>query len=321
MVAHRPDWCISRQRVWGVPIVAFYCAGCEALLLDEAAGRARGRDHARRRGAPTSGTRGAAAELLPPGHALPQVRRRGVPQGDRHPRRLVRLRLQPRRGAGDPAGAALAGRDVPRGLRPASRLVPLLAAGGGGHARPRRPTAPSSPTASWWTARGGRCPSRWATTSPPRSSSRSTAPRCCACGWPPRTTPRTSGSPHEILNRLADAYRRIRNTFRFLLGTLADFDPERDRRPYERDGRARPLGPAAAGRADRAGAPGLRRVPVPRRLPRHPQLLRGGSLVALPRHHQGPALHVGARRPAPARRADRLLRGADRADAAHGARS
>ena len=29
----------------------------------------------------------------------------------------------------------------------------------------------------------------------------------------------------EILNRLADAYRRIRNTCRFLLGNLADFDP------------------------------------------------------------------------------------------------
>jgi isoleucyl-tRNA synthetase len=38
---------------------------------------------------------------------------------------------------------------------------------------------------------------------------------------------------NEILNRLADAYRRIRNTSRFLLGTLADFDPERDRRSYE----------------------------------------------------------------------------------------
>src|SRR5256885_2366944 len=35
MVAHRPDWTLSRQRVWGVPIVAFYCQGCGELLLDE----------------------------------------------------------------------------------------------------------------------------------------------------------------------------------------------------------------------------------------------------------------------------------------------
>ncbi len=26
MVSSRPDWCISRQRVWGVPIVVFYCS-------------------------------------------------------------------------------------------------------------------------------------------------------------------------------------------------------------------------------------------------------------------------------------------------------
>jgi len=37
----------------------------------------------------------------------------------------------------------------------------------------------------------------------------------------------------EILNRLSDAYRRIRNTWRFLLGTLADFEPERDRVSYD----------------------------------------------------------------------------------------
>lgn len=28
MIAVRPDWCISRQRAWGVPIIAFYCANC-----------------------------------------------------------------------------------------------------------------------------------------------------------------------------------------------------------------------------------------------------------------------------------------------------
>src|SRR5207237_8262415 len=37
----------------------------------------------------------------------------------------------------------------------------------------------------------------------------------------------------DILHRPADAYRRVRNTCRFLLGTLADFVPERDRVSYD----------------------------------------------------------------------------------------
>src|SRR6202050_1246168 len=35
MIATRPDWCISRQRVWGVPITVFYCDACSAPLTDK----------------------------------------------------------------------------------------------------------------------------------------------------------------------------------------------------------------------------------------------------------------------------------------------
>ncbi len=35
MIENRPDWCVSRQRAWGVPITVFYCEECETLLLDE----------------------------------------------------------------------------------------------------------------------------------------------------------------------------------------------------------------------------------------------------------------------------------------------
>jgi isoleucyl-tRNA synthetase len=38
----------------------------------------------------------------------------------------------------------------------------------------------------------------------------------------------------EAIDQVSEAYRRIRNTFRFLLGNLADFDPDRDRMPLER---------------------------------------------------------------------------------------
>ena len=34
MIAERPDWCISRQRTWGVPIIVFYCDGCREPLTD-----------------------------------------------------------------------------------------------------------------------------------------------------------------------------------------------------------------------------------------------------------------------------------------------
>jgi isoleucyl-tRNA synthetase len=39
MIATRPDWCISRQRIWGVPIAVFMCENCNKPILDPALNR------------------------------------------------------------------------------------------------------------------------------------------------------------------------------------------------------------------------------------------------------------------------------------------
>ena len=35
MIENRPDWCVSRQRSWGVPITVFYCEKCETLHINK----------------------------------------------------------------------------------------------------------------------------------------------------------------------------------------------------------------------------------------------------------------------------------------------
>ena len=61
-----------------------------------------------------------------PGGHLPAVRRCSFPAGAGHLRRLVRIGIEPRGGAEDKAGTALAGGPLSRRARSISGLVPML---------------------------------------------------------------------------------------------------------------------------------------------------------------------------------------------------
>ncbi|MBI5788669.1 MAG: isoleucine--tRNA ligase [Candidatus Schekmanbacteria bacterium] len=230
MIANRPDWCISRQRSWGVPITAFYCAGCHQLLLDDRI-IAHVADLMEAEGSDIWFTK-ESRELLPAGTVCAQC------GGSEFTKEMDILDVWFDSGASfaavlagnphlnSPADLYLEGSDQHRGWFHSSLLIGVANQG----------KAPYQSVLTHGFVVDGRgkkmSKSQGNVIAPQKIIEQNGAEilRLWVAAEDYKEDVRISP---EILLRLTEAYRRIRNTCRFLLGNLADFNPVGDSLPYE----------------------------------------------------------------------------------------
>jgi isoleucyl-tRNA synthetase len=225
MVAHRPDWCISRQRVWGVPIPAVDCATCgEAItspaLVEKTAGVFD------RFGADSWYER-PIEEFIPDGLTCPSC------EGTTFEREMNILDVWFDSGSSHeavlsawpeltwPADIYLEGSDQHRGWFQSSLLVGLGTRG--------RPPFRQVVTNGFVVDENGKKMSKSLGNSmEPGDIIKQSGADILRLWVAMSDYTQDIRISNEILARASEAYRKLRNTLRYLLANLYDFDPATD---------------------------------------------------------------------------------------------
>ncbi|MDP9158855.1 MAG: isoleucine--tRNA ligase [Acidobacteriota bacterium] len=231
MIATRPDWCISRQRIWGVPIAVFLCEACGKPLNHPETNRSVVELFARA-GADAWYTPEADA-VLPSGTKCPEcASKKFIKETDildvwfESGSSYLAVRGN-ESGYPWPADVYLEGGDQYRGWFHSS----LLCAMGVHGDAPYRMVA----TNGWTLDEQGRAMSKSLDNGvdPVDIANRMGAEIVRL--WVASVDFREDVACSEhLMQRVADNYRKIRNTFRYILGNLEGFDPQRDAVAFEK---------------------------------------------------------------------------------------
>ncbi len=230
MVEARPDWCISRQRAWGVPVTVLMCEKCDEPVMDQAVA-SRIVEIFREEGADAWFVRDAA-DFLPEGSKCPacggtQVRKEmdildvWFDSGVSHA-----AVLEKRDELRSPADLYLEGSDQHRGWFQSSLLTSVATR----HRAPYREVLTHGFVVD---GKGKKMSKSVGNVIPPEKVIKRYGAEVLRLWVSAEDYQDDIKISDEILNRLTDAYRKIRNTIRYLLSNISDFDPSKDAVPFD----------------------------------------------------------------------------------------
>jgi len=230
MVENRPDWCVSRQRIWGVPIPTFQCSECGEVILDKKI-----IDHistlVEKQGIEAWHEK-EVIELLPSGFVCPTCKSNKFSKG----RDILDVWFdsgvshatvcEKNKNLGTPVDLYLEGSDQHRGWFHTSLLESVLTRG---HAPYKQVVTHGFIVDK----KGFKMSKSLGNVVDPYDLIKKYGSDILRLWVTYEDFSQDISYSDESYVRVTEAYRRIRNTFRFILGNISDFDHTKHSVPYK----------------------------------------------------------------------------------------